>query len=111
MIKSDVRGWTASELSADWRQPINQPVPAAFDGIFLLLQAFVVAFLLLHDWVNLGQLNNLAAVEKLDPLPRRVFVTLLPGIPASVGLLYSARHFGGDYPDWLQMLLWITYGV
>ena len=86
-------------------------VPAAFDGIFLLLQAFVVAFLLLHDWVRLGRLNNLAAIDKVDPLPRRVFVTLLPGIPATVGLLYSARHFGGGYPDWLEMLLWITYGV
>jgi hypothetical protein len=71
----------------------------------------VTAFLLLHDWVKLGRLNNLAAVDRLDPLPRRIFITLLPGIPAAVGLLYSVRHFGRGYPDWLEMLLWITYGV
>jgi hypothetical protein len=98
-------------LSADWRSTITHTVPAVFDSIFLLLQGFVVAFLLLHDWVNLGRLNNLAAIDKLDSLPRRVFVTLLPGIPAAVGLIYCVRHFVGVYPDWLQMVLWITYGV
>lgn len=84
---------------------------AAFDTIFLALQAFAVLFLLFHDWVPLGRLNNLGAVQSEDPLGRRVFVTLLPGVPAALGLYWSATHFGRAYPDGLAWLLWITYGL
>jgi hypothetical protein len=78
---------------------------------FLALQAVVVLFLLFHDWVGLGRLNNLAAIRSQDTLLHRVVVTLLPGVPAAIGLLFSAKYFGQSYPGWLEMLLWITYGV
>jgi hypothetical protein len=82
-----------------------------FEVMFLSLQGIVVAFLLLHDWISLGRLNNLAAIESEDTMARRVFVTLLAGAPAAAGLFFSSRHFGRSYPGWLEMLLWITYGV
>ena len=88
-----------------------QPIHNGFEITFLALQAIVVAFLLFHDWVNLGRLNNLAAIRSQDTLQHRVFVTLLPAVPAIIGLFSSAKHFGQPYPDWLEMLLWITYGV
>jgi hypothetical protein len=87
------------------------PVPTFFEVAFLLLQAFVVAFLLLHDWISLGSLNNLQSVRHLDTLSHRVFVTLLPLIPAAIGLIYCAKHFGHAYPGWLNMYLGITYVV
>lgn len=87
------------------------PISSAFETTFITLQALVVAFLLFHDWIPIGRLNNLAAIRGEDTLPRRVFVTLLPAVPAAIGLFFSARHFGRSYPDWLEMLLWITYGV
>jgi hypothetical protein len=86
-------------------------ISSIFETTFLALQTFVVVFLLFHDWVPLGRLNNLAAIGEQDSLVHRVFVTLLPGVPAAIGLFFSARHFGQSYPDWLEMLLWITYGV
>jgi hypothetical protein len=82
-----------------------------FEIIFLALQTIVVMFLLFHDWVPLGRLNNLSAIRSEDSVLRSVFVTLLPGAPAAVGLFFSAKHFGERYPQWLEMLLWITYGV
>jgi hypothetical protein len=82
-----------------------------FDGIFLGLQAFVVLFLLLHDWVPLGRLNNLGAIQSEDPIGRRIFVTLLPGVPAGLGLYWSAINFGRAYPSAVAWFLWITYGV
>ena len=85
-----------------------QPLKPALEFTFIALQAVVVAFLLLHDWVPLGRLNNLGAIRVEDPLLRSVFVTLLP---AAIGLFYSARYLGRPYPDWLEMLLWITYGI
>lgn len=87
------------------------PVDATFDFVFLSLQTLVVVFLLFHDWVNLGRLNNLAAIRSQDSVQRRIFVTLLPGLPAAIGLFFSAKYFGQPYPHWLNMLLWITYSV
>jgi hypothetical protein len=86
-------------------------VSSGLDTLFLALQSAVVLFLLLHDWVPLGPLNNLRAIRKEDSLARSLFVTLLPVVPAAIGLFYSAKHFGQTYPDGLEMLLWITYGV
>ena len=90
---------------------MTHSISTAFDVIFLSLQTMVVLFLLLHDWVNLGRLNNLEAVHGQDPRGRRIFVTLLPGLPAAIGLFYSARYFRQPYPHWLEMLLWILYSV
>jgi hypothetical protein len=87
------------------------PISDCFDTTFLALQTLVVAFLLFHDWIPLGRLNNLAAIRGQDTLLRSIFVTLLPAVPAAIGLFFSARHFGQSYPDWLEMLLWITYGL
>jgi hypothetical protein len=87
------------------------PISSAFDTTFLALQTLVVVFLLFHDWIPLGRLNNLAAIRSEDTLQRRVFVTLLPAVPAAIGLFFSAKYFGQSYPNWLEMLLWITYSV
>jgi hypothetical protein len=88
-----------------------QPISHAFDITFLTLQALVVTFLLLHDWIPLGRFSNIAAIHNEDSLQRRIFVTLLPALPAAIGLFYSAKYYGRAYPDWLEMLLWISYGV
>jgi len=86
---------------------ISRPLEMTFLG----LQAFNVAFLLLHDWIPLGRLNNLTAIRSQDKLSRSVFVTLLPLVPAAICLFYSAKYFGQLYPDWVAMWLWITYGL
>ncbi len=86
-------------------------IPSSFDAIFLALQTFVVAFLLLHDWIPLGRLNNLSAIHHEDSLGRRVFVTLLPGIPAGLGLYWSALNLGRRFPEDVSIFLWITYGI
>lgn len=86
-------------------------VSPALDVMLLVLQAFVVIFLLFHDWIPLGRLNNLGAIQSEDSLGRRVFVTLLPGIPVALGLYWSWVNFGRSYPGAVAWFLWITYGV
>ena len=86
-------------------------IDSGFETAFLSLQAFVAAFLLFHDWIPLGSLNNLKAVRREDSLSGRVFVTLLPGLPSAIGFYCSAKHFAGPYPMWLEILLWVTYGA
>jgi hypothetical protein len=91
--------------------PHVHTVSNALEMVFLGLQAFNVAFLLLHDWIPLGHLNNLTAIRSQDKLARSVFVTVLPAVPAAICLFFSARYFGRSFPDWLEMWLWITYGI
>jgi len=86
-------------------------VTGGSDTVLIALQGFVTAFLLLHDWIPLGRLNNLAAMRGEDSLGHRIWVTLLPGVPAAIGLYFSAERFGRPYPQGLWMLLWITYGL
>jgi hypothetical protein len=83
----------------------------SLDILFLALQGFVVAFLVLHDWIPLGRLNNVTAMRGKDRLTHRVFVTLLGALPAAACLYFSAKYFGQAGPHWLVMLLWITYGL
>jgi hypothetical protein len=86
-------------------------VAGGSDTVLIALQGFVTAFLLLHDWIPLGRLNNLAAMRGEDSLGHRIWVTLLPAAPAAIGLYFSAERFGRPYPQWLWTLLWITYGL
>ncbi len=86
-------------------------ISTSFDAIFLALQAVIVVFLLFHDWVPLGRLNNMSAMKREDSLQHRVFVTLLGAAPAAVCLWLSARRFGQPYPMAVEMWLWITYGL
>jgi hypothetical protein len=87
------------------------PMNHTLEIIFLALQAFNVAFLFLHDWIPLGRFSNLAAIRSQDTWSHRAFVTLLPGVPAFVCLFYSASYFGQVYPHWLDLWLWIMYGL
>jgi hypothetical protein len=79
--------------------------------LLLVLQAFQVAFLWLHDWVPLGPLNDVAAVRAQDPLPRLIRVTLIQSVPFTLGLIFSALYFGRPYPSWLYYYLSVSYGL
>jgi hypothetical protein len=81
----------------------------SLETTLIVLQAFQVAFLWLHDWVPLGRLNDVAAVRRQDALRRLVTVTLVQSVPFTVGLIFSAKYFGHPYPHWLVMWLWISY--
>jgi hypothetical protein len=78
---------------------------------FLTLQAFIVLFLLFHDWIPLGRLNAHAAKRSEDSSLHLALTTLVAAVPAGIGLFYCARYFGRPYPDWLEMFLWIMYGL
>jgi len=45
--------------------------------LLLALQAFHVLFLLLHDWIPLGSLNNIAAVRAENSLPKLLIGTAI----------------------------------
>ena len=79
----------------------------------LALQAFVAAFVLLHDWIPLGRLNNNnRGVREVDSRTKRIFVTLLSALPFVLGFAWSvAAASRPGFPMGLEILLWITYLV
>ncbi len=76
----------------------------------IALQAFVVAFLLLHDWVPLPPLNDVRAVQAADTKGRLVIVTILSAAPYAYGLAASIDN-ADNFPNWLWAWLAVSYAL
>jgi hypothetical protein len=87
------------------------PITVPFDVVFLALQSGVVLILLIHDWIPLGRLNNLAALRSADSVTARLTATLIPLMPTALALYFSAQRITQPYSHGLNMLLWITYSI
>jgi len=77
--------------------------------LLLALQAFHVVFLLLHDWIPLGSLNNIAAVRAENSLPKILIGTAISTSFFLYGFIVSLLHRSGPYPHWLLWYLLISY--
>jgi hypothetical protein len=78
----------------------------------VVLQGVQVAFLLLHDWIPLGRLTNLKAVQESDPRGKLILTTLLSALPFAAVFGASCAYWNAArWPMWLQMWLWYTYGA
>jgi len=77
-------------------------------NLLFALQAFHVLFLLLHDWIPLGALNN-AAVRAANSLTKLLIATLISTSFYLFGFAASALHRSGPYPHWLLWYLLISY--
>jgi hypothetical protein len=75
----------------------------------IVLQVFVVLFIALHDWVPLGSLNDVKAVQAADSTTRLVIVTVLSTLPFAIGLAGSIIYAHTNIPGWLFWWLWISY--
>jgi hypothetical protein len=75
----------------------------------LALQAFHVLFLLFHDWVPLGSLNNITAVRAANSIGKLLIATAISSSFFLFGLVASALHHSGPYPHWLLWYLLISY--
>ncbi len=77
----------------------------------LALQTFHVAFLVLHDWVPLGKLNDVAAVKRVISNGKLVVATVLTTAAYAFCLIESVLHASEPYPHWLTQWLWWSYGL
>jgi len=75
----------------------------------IVLEGYVVLFLLLHDWVPLGRLNNIHSKGEAHSLWLRVVGTIIPVALPIVGLAGSLAYCGSIYPRWLVVDLWVGY--
>ena len=82
-----------------------------WQSALIVLQAFQLAFLLLHDWIPLGRLNDVEAVRQ-ENTPRQLLIgTIVTSIPVALALWLSINYFGYPYPTWVKVWLWLTYGI
>jgi hypothetical protein len=80
-------------------------------GVLVALQAFVVLFAALHNWIPLGTFNDVKGARAAFPGSKLLTTTLINVIPFSFGLAASAIYFGRPYPGWLYWWLWISYAL
>jgi hypothetical protein len=76
-------------------------------GAILWLQIFHVAFLLLHDWIPLGALNDLAAVRRENSRRALIKGTAISSLAFVLGLLFCFVYV--PWPHWLTIYLLVAY--
>ena len=75
----------------------------------IALQIFHVLFLLLHDWLPLGRLNDIAAVRRENSLRLMLIGTLVSTAPFAVGLVLSVLQVAHPFSRFLLIWLWVSY--
>ena len=80
------------------------------EKLLIALQAVQVVFLLLHDWVPLGRLSNLAAVHSVDSTEKLFWTTVLSALPYAAGLALSIATYP-DWPMWVRIYLVVLYAI
>ena len=83
----------------------------AWQGTLIALQAFQLALLLVHDWIPLGEFNDIQAVRRENTLWQLLIGTTVTSIPVAIGLGLSIHYFGYSYPTGAKIWLWLTYGI
>jgi hypothetical protein len=64
-------------------------MPSPLWSLLIALQTFHLLFLLLHDWVPLGRLNDVSAFQKSTTAPQKALSLLVPSIPVVIGLGFT----------------------
>jgi hypothetical protein len=89
-------------------------MPTLLVDAFIECQGLVVLFIATHDWIPLGRLNNLDGIRRVDTKRRLLRVTVLSTLPFAIAfaasLHYRLRRFP-DWPTWLVIWLWMSYGL
>ncbi|GIM46656.1 hypothetical protein DNHGIG_22050 [Collibacillus ludicampi] len=78
---------------------------------FIILQIIIVLFLMIHDWVPMGTLNDVKGVLSQNTVKQNLIITLINTIPFAVGLIISLVYAGKPYPLFVKMYLVLAYGT
>jgi hypothetical protein len=89
----------------------NSPVLIPIQLALIFLQAFQLLFLLVHDWLPLGRLNDVAAFRRTSTPREMLLALLVPSIPVATAFALSLVYVRSPFPLWLRTWLCITYGL
>jgi hypothetical protein len=74
-----------------------------------VLQGLMLAFLLVHDWVPLGRLNDIAGVRSQTPIRRNLLNTAVNSIPVALAVGLTVRYVGHPHPVAVGAYLVVLY--
>ena len=89
----------------------NESMDSVWQSALVVLQVFQLAFLLVHDWIPLGPLNDVRAVRRENAVRLLMIGTAVSSAPVVAALWLSIRYFGHPYSTWVRVWLWATYGL
>jgi hypothetical protein len=81
------------------------------EAVFILLQCIIVVFLLIHDWIPLGPLNDVKGVLSQNTVKQNLVITGINTVPFAIGLFISLVHIGKPYPLYAKIYLVLTYAL
>ena len=84
---------------------------SVWQSALMALQAFQLTFLLVHDWIPLGPLNDVPAVRRENAVRLLVIGTAVSSAPVAAALWLSVWYYGHSFPTWVGVWLWLTYGL
>jgi hypothetical protein len=113
--KTDLKLTQQTSGRLDGKQTImaqtHFPATHGLELVLLGLQVFQVVFLWVHDWVPLGKLNDVKAVQSQHTSQRLITITLIQSVPWTIGLCFSLERWKQPYPGWLFDWLLISYSL
>lgn len=79
------------------------------EWLYLFLQAEILLFLLFHDWIPLGSLNDVQAVHSYYSRDELIKTTLINSVPFAIAFLLCCIRVGKAYPLWMRLFLIIYF--
>jgi hypothetical protein len=78
---------------------------------FITVQVFMLVFLVVHDWIPLGSLNDVAGVRRQNAFGQLAVATLINSVPIAVTLGLSFAFFRAAHPAWVKITLVAILGL
>lgn len=77
--------------------------------VFIILQAILFLFMLLHDWVSVPRFNDIETLKKVDSIKYRVFGSLVNGGLVLYPLILTIMFMPGPFPRWVAWQIFLIY--
>jgi len=81
------------------------------ENSFIGVQAFMLLFMLVHDWIPLGSLNDTTGVRSQNTPGELVCATVVNSVPVAVTLGLSIAFYRAAYPVLVKVLLIAILGL
>ncbi|MGE3557312.1 MAG: hypothetical protein AB7M93_30845 [Candidatus Obscuribacterales bacterium] len=76
---------------------------------FVVIQAVLILFMALHDWVRAAPLNDIDALAKEDSVMKRLIGSAINTGWVLVPFIVTLVYFPGPYPEWATGLFLAFY--
>lgn len=82
----------------------------ASEKMYLCGLGLILLFMLIHDWVPLGSLNDVEALKAENTTGELIMITLINTLSISIMIAVSLLYTGKRYPIWARLWLIIHLG-